>query len=274
MRSTRLLMGLTLTVVVNVAWAEGFVLWFKQMQSISGALSVVTKQEAISSDKGVVAHYQASLGQSQADAEIQNIEQVRQIYAEYGPSGQMVDPCYQMSMASSVVNAKSKTDDAAMHAASLVYSTGSSGQVGAGGIAGVFGATKQITGAPYAASVVDRVNRHLTRYCSVAESAAGYCNLNANGMQAGDSDFSLHLQPGKTYGWDQTEAATDFVKTVAPVATISANTTCSSIECLSARSAARKQEVSLSMSRFSMMQFVEAHSTQMTGTAKTLASPQ
>lgn len=274
MRSARLLTAITLMSVVNVTWAEGMAIWLAQIKIISGALSVVTKQESLSTDKRVVTYYQASQAQLKADTDIQNVEQVRKIYNEYGPSGQMVDPCYQMSMASSVVSAKSKTDDAAMHAASLVYSAGLSGLVGADGIAGVFGAKKQITGAPYAASVVDRVNRHLTRYCSVSESAVGYCNLNANGMQAGDSDFSLHLQPGKTYGWDQAEAATDFVKTVAPVVTKSADTNCSSIECLSARSAARKQEVSLSMSRFSMMQFVEAHSTQMTGTAKVLGSAQ
>ena len=268
------MVGLSFAVACGVASAEGFAAWLAEMQRVMGAGRVLTRQTSASADKKVVSQFQTQQAQSAAQADIYTQAQVRQVVNDFGPNGQMVNPCYQMSMAVATAGTQVKTGASAQRAASLVYQAGSDGSVNAGGLSGALGVTKPKVGYGYASAVKDRVNRHLTRYCSVGESAAGLCSLNANGMQAGDSDFSLHLQPGKTFGWDQAEAAADFVKTVAPVHRVAADPSCATVECLSVRAELRKQEASMSMARFSMLQFVEGHSTQLAGDAKKPAGGQ
>lgn len=274
MRALYCMVGLVFAAACGAASADGFAAWLADTQRVMGAGRVLTRQTSVSTDKKVVSQFQTQQAQAAAQAEMYTQAQVRQVVNDFGPNGQMVDPCYQMSMAVATTGAQVKTGTSAQRAASLVYQAGSDGSVNAGGLGGALGMTKPKVGYGYAATVKDRVDRHLTRYCSVAESAAGLCSLNANGMQAGDSDFSLHLQPGKTFGWDQTEAAADFVKTVAPVHRVAVDPACSTVECLSARAELRKQEASMSMARFSMLQFVEAHSTQLAGDAKKPAGGQ
>ena len=268
MRTLHWLVGFFFAAACGAAAADGFAAWLADTQRVMGAGRVLTRQTSVSADKKVVSQFQAQQAQAAAQAEMYTRAQVMQVIADFGPNGQLVDPCYQLSMAAATVSAQTKTGASAQRAASLVYQSDSSGNVNAGGLGGAFGMMKPRVGYGYAAIVKDRVDRHLTRYCTVAESAAGLCSLNANGMQAGDSDFSLHLQPGKTFGWDQAEAAADFVKTVAPVHRAAADPACSTVECLGARAQLRKHEASMSMARFSMLQFVESRSTQLAGEAK------
>src|SRR5690606_22443718 len=98
-------------------------------------------------------------------------------------------------------------------------------------------------------SVVSRTARHQQRYCTTAEAASGFCAVQPNGMQGGDADFALHGVPGKTFGWDQAEASSDYVKTVAPVAPLPTRGQCTSAQCRAALTARMERESRMSMAR-------------------------
>lgn len=242
--------------------------WDAQLKSLMASFKVANKQEVYSKEKVGTARTAAAQASSSAAIELRTNESVREIVENYGPASQLVDPCYQVALATTVADTKGKTDDNAQRAIAHIYSIADNGTTSSGGISGVFGWTKKVSGYTYGSDVATRTNRHLNRYCSVSESLAGYCTLNANGMQGADSDFSVHIAPGKTFGWDQTEAATDFIKTIAPVRAIPKSKDCSTPDCLSVLAERRKQEAYMSMSRYSMVRFVESRSTQSTGDAK------
>lgn len=246
----------------------GMPAWDAQLESLMTSFKVANKQEVYSKEKVGTARTAAAQASSSAAIELRTKESVREIVENFGPDSQLIDPCYQVGMATTAADTKGKTDDNAQRAIARIYSTADNGTTSLGGISGVFGGTKKVSSYTYGSDVATRTNRHLNRYCSVSESLAGYCILNANGMQGADSDFSVHFAPGKTFGWDQTEAATDFIKTIAPVRAIPKSKGCSTPDCLSLLAERRKQEAYMSMSRYSMVRFVESRSTQSAGDAK------
>lgn len=252
----------------GLAHADAFALWLQHIQMLTSTLKIATKQESLSKDVEAQARQGATKAAAAAAVDAYNRKAVARAVDQYGPTSQLVDPCYQVGMAGTAGQTVSSAGRSAQLAASRLYSSDDRGMTSVGGVGGLLGQTKRVSAYTYAASVGQRVQRHRDRYCSVSEAATGYCTLVANGMQSGDSDFSMHLAPGKTYGWDQTEAATDFVKTLAPMEPMPGNGSCSEVDCRSALEARREQEAYLSMSRYSMMRFVEAHSTQEVGDAR------
>jgi len=251
-----------------VSQAEGVSAWTASINQLMSSFKVVTKQRSASSDKADALRIQSSQASASAAVDLFNREQVLKVTGDFGLTSQLVDPCYQVAMADQVSEIKGKTESSASVAMTRLYSTSDDGQMSAGGVSGAFGGKVKATAHPYAAVTAQRIERHRSRYCTVSEASNGFCTLNANGMQGGDSDFSLHLAPGKTFGWDQTEAAADFVKTVTPVRPMPRGGNCTDAECVSALTERRQQESYLSMSRFSMLRFVESRSTQATGEAK------
>lgn len=254
--------------VPGVAFAEGMSAWLAEINLLWSSFKITTRQASVSSDKVSTVKLQAAQAASSAVLDVYNRGQVRQIWNDYGPTGQLVDPCYQLALADTSATIKSRTDASTQNAAALVYSTSDGGSTRAAGAAGLFGGMEQRTTVPYAGSVGQRVQRHQQKYCSVSEAGLGFCNLTPNGMQSGDSDFSLHVTPGKTFGWDQAEAATDFVKTVAPVKPQPVQRGCTSVECQAVLRARRESEAYMSMARYSFLQFVESRTTQAIGDAK------
>lgn len=248
--------------------ADAMLSWGNQIGSVRSALKITTKQKQVSSDKATIVRSQSTQAYASTAVDIYNREQVLRTVDDFGVTGQLVDPCYQVSMANTVHNTIGKASDAAQRAMERLYRIGDDGEMNSGGVSGAFGGTTQVSTHPYAAETSQRTERHLHRYCSVSEAAAGYCTLNANGMQSADSDFSLHVVSGKTFGWDQSEAATDFVKTVAPVKPMPKRGKCRTPDCMAAMAARRLQEAYVSMSRFSMVRFVESRTTQASGDAK------
>jgi len=234
-----------------------------QLQSLITSIGVWTKQMSASSMQERDALMQAQQAYSSNQVQIYMRDQMRETVEQFGTNGQLVDGCYQVSMATQMGKTVDTTDSRAMSAMARLYTVSDSGRANSGGVAGALGLSKQVTQFPYAASVASRVARHNSNYCTVNEAQLGYCTLNANGMQAGDQDFSLHLQPGKTYGWDQTEAAADFVKRIAPVRPVADATRCLTPECIAAMRQRRDAEATMSMARYSLMKFTEAHSTQL-----------
>lgn len=267
MDARRIALALLLA-VPSVAMAEAMSAWIYQINSLMSAVKVVTGQTNSAADKASSMRMQGAQALGSSMVDIYNVEQVRKSVAAFGQTGQLVDPCYQISMANAVATATDKTSTSALGVMQKIYATSDSGRVNAGGVSGLLGGTVKGTSFPYAAQVSQRISRHLGRYCTVSESAQGYCTLNANGMQGADADFSVHLTPGKTYGWDQTEAAADFIKTVAPVKPMPRAGACDDAQCRSALAARRTEEAYLSMARFSFMRFVEAHTTQLAGDAR------
>lgn len=254
--------------VPGLALAEGLSAWALEINQLWSSFKVSTRQMSVSSDKISAVKVQAGQAASSAAVDLYNREQVRRMWSDYGPTGQLVDPCYQLALADTSATIRLRTDTNAQNAASLVYSMADDGSVRSSGAAGMFGDMERRTRVPYAASVGQRVQRHQQKYCSVSEAGLGLCNLTPNGMQSGDSDFSLHVTPGKTFGWDQAEAATDFVKTVAPVKPQPMQGGCSSIECQAELRARRESEAYMSMARYSFLRFVESRTTQVVGEAK------
>jgi hypothetical protein len=249
--------------------ADGVAAWTNQISQMMSSFKVVTKQQSAIRDQADAIRLQGSQASASAAVDLFNRGQVLKVIGEFGSTSQLVDPCYQVAMADQVSAIKGKADNSASAAMTRIYTTSDDGRMSAGGVSGVFGATVKTTSYPYTAATAQRIDRHRSRYCSVSEASSGFCTLNANGMQGGDSDFSLHVVPGKTFGWDQTEAAADFVKTIAPVRPMPRGGSCTDVECISALAERRQQEAYLSMSRFSMLRFVESRTTQATGDAKT-----
>ncbi|MBN3729400.1 hypothetical protein [Burkholderia sp. Tr-20390] len=259
-------LGVALLVVPLAAHAQ-LVQWLYELQRSTSALGVLTAQISLSGAQANNQALQAQQALSSSAIDLYIRDQVRQTIDKYGEKGQLVDGCYQVSMATQMGATSEATSTGAAAALARIYTLSDSGLGSAGGIAGALGATKQVTQFPFAASVGARSARHATNYCTVSEAQLGYCTLNANGMQGGDQDFSLHLQPGKTYGWDQTEAMTDFTKRIAPVRPVPQSGKCSTPACVAALAARRDQEALMSMARFSFMRFSAAHETQKSATA-------
>ena len=186
-----------------MAKADGVAAWVAETAALTSGLKIATMQQSTSADKVASSKVQAAQAASSSAIEVSNREQVRKVWEDYGPTGQLVDPCYQISLADTSAQIKGRTDSSASNAASLVYSMSDYGKAAASGTAGLFGGTVQRSSSPYAASIAKRAERHQRKYCSVSEASLGYCTLVPNGMQAGDSDFSLLYAPGQTYGWDR-----------------------------------------------------------------------
>lgn len=233
-----------------------------QAQTLISALGVMVKQMSVNSLQERDSQLQAQQALSSNAIEIYSREQVRDAIDQFGTNGQLVDGCYQVSMASQMGSTVAGSAARAMTVMSRLYTLSDNGQAKGSGISGVIGMNNQVTQFPYAASIASRVARHTSRYCTVSEAQLGYCSLNANGMQGGDQDFSLHLQPGKTYGWDQTEAASDFVKRIAPIQPVATSGPCVTPECIAGMRQRRDVEAYMSMARFSFMKFTESRSTQ------------
>lgn len=242
--------------------------WVQQMQSAISSLGVVTKQVSVSGSSSDSMRLQAQQAFQSTMGDAATANEVRQTIEDFGPNGQLIDGCYQLGMAAQVALTESNTSNHASTALARLYTLSDNGVGSAGGIVGALGGTKQVTRFPYAAQVAQRVARHLSHYCTVSEAQLGYCTLNPNGMQGGDEDFSLHLQPGKTYGWDQTEASADFIKTVAPIRPTPNSEPCASTTCIAAQQARIRQEAMMSMARYSFIRFTEAHKTQKVGDAQ------
>jgi hypothetical protein len=242
--------------------------WVQQMQSTISSLGVVTKQMSLSSSNTDAMRLQAQQAFQSTLGDAATANEVRQTVEDFGPNGQLMDGCYQLGMAAQVALTVSNTSNHASSAMARLYTLSDTGVASAGGVVGALGGTTQVMQFPYAASVGQRVSRHLTHYCTVSEAQLGYCTLNPNGMQGGDQDFSLHLQPGKTYGWDQTEASTDFIKTIAPIRPTPSSEPCASTTCIAGQQARIRQEAMMSMARYSFIRFTEAHETQKVGDAQ------
>lgn len=256
-----------LFVVPVITGAAELTAWTEKIKDIVSALRVSVKQVDVSGNKAAAVHVQTEQARSSAAMDTYNREQVRRTVDEYGTTGQLVDPCYQVGMANTGTAIKGKSETNAAEAMRRVYTTGADGTANAGGVSGAFGSKIKVTNFPFASNVGMMSERHLSRYCSVSEAKAGYCILNPNGMQSGDSDFSMHLTPGRTYGWDQTEAAGDFVKTIAPAVQVRAKD-CTDVGCRAVAAERRQQEAYMSMSRYSMLRFVESRTTQTAGDAQ------
>jgi hypothetical protein len=250
------------------AHAQTVASWVQEIRSTASSLGVVTKQLSMTSSNSSNVKLQAhqALQSTMADAATAN--QVRETIDAFGPNGQLIDGCYQVGMAGQASQTSTQTAAHAAAATSRLYTLSDNGTASSGGISGALGGTSQVTQFPYTASVAQRVSRHTSHYCTVSEAQLGYCTLNANGMQGGDEDFSLHLQPGKTYGWDQTEASTDFIKTVAPIRPTPSSEPCANTTCVAAQQERVRQEAMMSMARYSLIRFTEAHETQKTGDAE------
>jgi hypothetical protein len=250
------------------ASAQSVESWEQQLQNTVSSLGVVTKQLSMTSSNSsnVKLQGQQALQSTMADASTAN--QVRETVDAFGPNGQLIDGCYQVGMAGQASQTSAQTAAHANAATARLYKLSNTGTASSGGVAGALGGTTQVTQFPYSASIAQRVNRHTSHYCTVSEAQLGYCTLNANGMQGGDADFSLHLQPGKTYGWDQTEASTDFIKTVAPMRPTPNSEPCASTACVAAQQERSRQEAMMSMARYSLIRFTESHETQKTGDAE------
>lgn len=268
MRSKNLMLVCMMVMGIPLASGQGVAGVSSQMLQLQSTFKIVTKQVQTVSESRATARLHANQSSAQAAQELYHIAHVKNTVDTYGASSQLVDPCYQVGMANLTSNTKGLTDASAQRAQALVYATSDGGMVNSGGVPGFFGSTRPAAGVTYAATVSARARRHQSRYCTVSEADAGYCTLLANGMQGGDSDFSVHLAPGKTFGWDQTEAATDFVKTVTPLRPLPVSTGCSDAACKAALAERRQQEAYMSMARYSMLRFVESRSTQLVGEAK------
>lgn len=267
--STSVSLALMLSVSIGGSvHAEGIAAWIASVGRLLSSAKVSAKQIEVSKSHKDQVAVQAGQANTSAAIDMYNRRMVAQVLADYGPSSQLVDPCYQVGMANMTTATVGSTSASALASMQRIYQTDSQGQRNVGGVSGIFGKTASATSMPYAASVATRMDRHMSRYCTVSEAQAGLCSLNANGMQGADSDFSVLAVPGKTWGWDQTEAATDFIKTVAPVKAMPKASDCKDASCLSELSARRQQEAYLSMARYSMMRFSEAHSTQASSAAK------
>lgn len=235
-------------------------------QELMSGLRISTMQANVSADKVATTKIQSAQAASSAAVDLYNRDQVRRVWEEYGPNGQLVHGCYQVGLSDAAGNIHDSTNSSAQKAAAFVYTLSDDGSAPDSGIAGLVGGTTQKTSMPYAASELQRVERHRAKYCSVSEASVGYCTLQPNGMQSGDSDFSLLYAPGQTYGWDQTEASSDFIKTVAPVRPMP-GTRCTNPTCRASVSARLAQETYMSMARYSLLRFVESRSTQASGVA-------
>jgi len=276
-RVSRLVGAMTLMVSMAlpaVAHAEGVMAWIYQISQLASTYKAVAKQTEASAEKKNQLRMQAMQALGSAIVDIYHTSQVRKSLEEFGPTGQLSDPCYQLAMAGAVQETSGKTGQSAQAGMQRIYTTSDTGRVNAGGVSGLLGTTVKATKFPYAAQLADRNSRHLSRYCTVSEASAGYCTLNANGMQGGDSDYSMHLAPGKTFGWDQTEAATDYVKNIVPVKAMPRAGACTDAQCVSALAVRRKEEAYLSMARFSFMRQIEAHTPQLAGEARKPANTQ
>jgi hypothetical protein len=238
------------------------------MGNTISSLGIVTKQISVSASSSESMRLQAQQAFQSTMGDAATANEVRRTIEDFGPNGQLIDGCYQLGMAAQVALTEGSTSNHAATAMARLYTVSDDGVGNASGIVGAFGGTREVTRFPYAASVAQRVARHSTHYCTVSEAQLGYCTLNPNGMQGGDVDFSLHLQPGKTYGWDQTEASADFVKTIAPIRPTPTSEPCASTTCIAARQARTRQEAMMSMARYSFIRFTEAHTTQKVGDAQ------
>lgn len=253
------------------AHADALAAWMAGVGAVVSSVKITAMQDSAMAEKVANNKIQSAQAGSSSMIDLSNRETVRRTWNDFGPNGQLVDGCFQVAVADTTAQVKGRADASAEKAAGLVYSMSEAGDVGSGGVAGAFGARDRRSSVPFSTGVAKRAERHMTKYCSVSESLAGYCTLQPNGMQSGDSDFSLLYAPGQTYGWDQAEAATDFVKTVAPVKVLPGVGNCTTKACAAALSSRRAEEPYLSMARFSMLRFVESRSTQASGEAKQVA---
>ena len=76
----------------------------------------------------------------------------------------------------------------------------------------------------------DRIERH-KNYCSIAEANMGVCSISPNGLQSGDSNYSLVFNLGK-FQTDTFNAATDYIANVVDTR-YSSQDICSNSQCLS-----------------------------------------
>lgn len=238
--------------------------WYETAWRLIKTTQMNAAQVNLSAEKvAAVTRMSAEAGAS-TKMEMSIKKSVLETYSEFGPNGQLVDPCFQVGSAESVHGVSRLTEQKSLDSAQQVYKTSLAGNQSSG----ILGLNKKYTDIPYTRDATQRINRHLGKYCSVSESKAGFCKLQPNGMQAADTDFSIHVVPGKTFGWDQAEAATDYIKTVAPVQMAPQSASCTSVNCVALLQAKRESEAAMSMARYSYLRLVESRMTQAKGDAR------
>ncbi|HEY0821296.1 MAG TPA: hypothetical protein VGD46_21135, partial [Rhizobacter sp.] len=82
------------------AQAEGILAWIQQISTLNSAYRTVTKQVDAAAEKKNRIRMQAVQALGSAMLDLYNAEQVRKAVNDFGPQGQLVDPCYQLAMAS------------------------------------------------------------------------------------------------------------------------------------------------------------------------------
>ena len=180
-----------LALVVPSASAEGFSSWGSSIQSLLSSFSVVGKQINLSGSAMGATRISATQAELSAAQERSTMRAIRQAWDDYGPDGQLSDPCYQLHLSDKAGEVIDKADTSSQGAAALVYRTGLKGMQSARGLGGAVGMTTKVTDIPYSLQVADKEDRHRNKYCSVAEANAGYCQLMPTGMPVSYTHLTL-----------------------------------------------------------------------------------
>lgn len=116
---------------------------------------------------------------------------------------------------------------------------------------------------PFTNQSVIRESTHFERYCTQSEAEIGLCDLQPNGMQGGDVDFSL-IYGNETMSSEKQVAMTHFAARIAPQITVPTTipTSCTGSICKAASVTARLAEARISVARNSLLRFIESRSTQ------------
>ena len=127
---------------------------------------------------------------------------------------------------------------------------------------------------PFTNQSVIRESTHFERYCTQSEADIGLCDLQPNGMQGADVDFSL-IYGNDTMSSEKQVAMTHFAARIAPQVTVPTTiaTSCTGSICKSASVTARQTEARVSMARNTLLRYIESRSTQnKSGTAGVLTN--
>jgi hypothetical protein len=173
-------------------------------------------------------------------------------------------PCYQMGESRNAAAVSAQTAASVQTEATVAYATSAS--TGAvklrliGPIAYQIG--KSMT---WVQDTAFRMAVHRERYCLPVEAEVGACQLQANGLQGADQDFTM-LVDDTTFGREKSDAAAAFAATIAPTLPAAGRKGVAGPggAALAAGYAAahRRSEAAMSFARASLIGFVESHSTQ------------
>lgn len=125
---------------------------------------------------------------------------------------------------------------------------------------------------PFTNQSIVREVTHNERYCTQTESELGVCQLQPNGMQGADVDFSI-LYSNDTISSEKQVALTHFAARITPQITVHTTdaSNCTSSTCKAASHSARAAEARISVARNTILKYIESRSTQnKNGSAGTL----